>query len=332
MFFRKRLTHGLRLAIDGLQFNANNMQDFLTEAASAHHVRDEDLPLLSVLCLTYNHERFILKALDSFLMQETSFPIEIVIGEDRSSDNTLAMIEDYRNRFPKIIRLITSETNVGVTENFRRTLNACRGRYIALCEGDDYWEDRMKLQRQVEFLESNQSFVITYHDAYVLDGVSEKSFQLPQQYRCDATKDELINARPLSTLTVCFRNILSEIPSEFNHAPMLDLCLWSLLGQHGEGKYLGHLKPAIYRAHEGGIFSHQNESTKLRMTMRTYSCLAQYYENRAQKETSQNFTLKIASIAGSQLNTWGRLKLIGMLVDEILGNRLYLMKRWLIRR
>ncbi|AYQ27913.1 MULTISPECIES: glycosyltransferase [unclassified Polaromonas] len=307
------------------------MRDSSVGTASIDHLRDGELPLLSVLCLTYNHGRYISKALDSFLMQETSFPIEIVIGEDCSIDNTLAVIEDYQSKFPAIVRLITSPTNVGVTENFRRTLSACRGRYVALCEGDDYWEDKTKLQTQVEFLEGNSKYVITYHDAYRLDGlVASMDLQLPQQYRCDATEYELINARPLSTLTACFRNVLVEIPSEFNHAPMLDLCLWSLLGQHGEGKYLGHIKPAVYRAHEGGVFSHQSESNKLRMTMRTYSCLAQYYENRAQKKISQNFTLKIASAAGSQLTVWMRLRLIGMLVDEILGNRLYLIKKRLI--
>lgn len=289
-----------------------------------------DNPLLSILCITYNHENYVAEALDSFLMQSVTFPIEIVIGEDCSADKTLSVIERYQAQFPKKIRIIKSSFNVGITENFRRTLRACRGKYIAICEGDDYWTDKGKLQTQVDFLEKNLEYVITYHDAFALDGTtSKKHLQLPTGCRHDATKNELTESLPISTLTVCFRNLLKDIPNEFNHAPILDLCIWSLLGHHGKGKYLKEIKPAAYRMHDAGIFSSQTQNNRFRMTMHTYLCLALYYENNSDMELSQKFTLKTASIASIQLSLFNQLKLIGIIIDRIFGNRLYLVKKFL---
>ena len=108
-------------------------------------------PLVSIASITYNHEKFIAQAIDSFLMQETDFDFEIIIGEDCSTDDTLKIIKEYKAKYPDIIKLITSESNVGMMTNFIRTLEACSGKYIALCEGDDYWTDTLKLQKQVNF-------------------------------------------------------------------------------------------------------------------------------------------------------------------------------------
>lgn len=107
-------------------------------------------PIVSVCTITYNHELYISEAIDSFLMQETDFPFEIVIGEDCSTDSTRKIIEEYVEKFPNIVKLITSEKNVGMQENNERTTKACKGEYIALCEGDDYWTDKKKLQIQID--------------------------------------------------------------------------------------------------------------------------------------------------------------------------------------
>lgn len=296
------------------------------------HERNTDPPLLSILCITYNHERFIAAALDSFLMQEVNFPIEIVIGEDCSTDSTRKIIESYRVRLPMLINLITSQANVGVTENFRRSLKACKGRYIAICEGDDYWVDKNKLQMQTDFLERNPDYVLTFHDACILtESGIQKALQLPKIYQCDITGDELIRTRPISTLTTCFRNIAGDIPLEFNEAPALDLCLWSLLGHHGKGKYMAGIKPAAYRVHEGGIFSSQSQTNRIRMTTRTYLCLAQFYENRGNESLSLEFTLKACVMASSQFGAWSVVRLIVMLGNNLAGNPVLAIKRALTR-
>ena len=121
-------------------------------------------PLVSVYMITYNHEKFIAQALDGILMQEVDFPYEIVIGEDKSTDRTRAVVCEYQRRHPDKIRLHLSRENL-----FRQKLAglgplaACRGKYIAMCEGDDYWTDPQKLQKQVAVLEAEPevSFVFT---------------------------------------------------------------------------------------------------------------------------------------------------------------------------
>lgn len=124
-------------------------------------------PLVSVCTITYNHEKYIAQAIDSFLMQRTNFPIEIVIGDDFSSDNTREIILGLQKKYPETISLIQREKNIGVIPNLVDVLANCKGKYIAFCEGDDYWIDPLKLQKQVNFLESNLDFSLCFHDALV---------------------------------------------------------------------------------------------------------------------------------------------------------------------
>jgi len=121
---------------------------------------DNNKPLVSVCMITYNHENFIKDAIEGILMQKTSFPIELIIGEDCSTDNTRKIVKDYEEKYPEIIFAQYSEKNLGMINNFLNVLQAARGKYIALCEGDDYWTDPLKLQKQVDFLEANPEYVI----------------------------------------------------------------------------------------------------------------------------------------------------------------------------
>ena len=279
----------------------------------------ETTPLLSILCITYNHEKYISKAIKSFLEQETSFDFEIVIGEDCSTDNTLEVILEFQKNHSKIIKIIKSENNIGVTKNFRRTLAACRGKYIALCEGDDYWDDPKKIQTQVSFLESNPEYVLTYHDTHSIDENNKITNDLSKKgINFDTTKSMLIKAPPISTLTTCFRNEIKEIPIEFNDAPVLDICLWSLLGHHGSGKYLRSIKPAIYRPHDGGIFSLKKFTEKLRMTAQTYIALSRYYENQCKKDICEFFTIRAIDALSMQLKKTNQIKTMLFIVYRII--------------
>ncbi len=119
--------------------------------------------LVSIVCITYNHEPYLRQALEGFLIQETSFPVEIILAEDCSTDGTRAICEAYAAKYPDKIHYIWSETNVGAVENERRAIAAARGKFIALCEGDDYWTDPLKLQKQVDFMESHLEYSVTFH-------------------------------------------------------------------------------------------------------------------------------------------------------------------------
>lgn len=125
-------------------------------------MEQNNAPLVSVKMITYNHAPYIAKAIEGVLMQETDFPFELVIGEDCSTDGTREIVFDYQKRFPDIIRVVTSEANVGMHANGRRVEAACRGRYIAFCEGDDYWIHPKKLARQVSLLESEPGMVLVH--------------------------------------------------------------------------------------------------------------------------------------------------------------------------
>ncbi|MGM0520098.1 MAG: glycosyltransferase [Campylobacterota bacterium] len=138
---------------------------------------DTDKPVVSVCCITYNHEKYIEEAIDSFLMQETDFPFEIVIGEDCSTDGTKKIIDDYIKEYPKLIKLVTSESNVGMNANFNRTMKTCIGKYIALCEGDDYWITSKKLQIQIDEMKKYPEVNMSFHNAYYLNQIdNSKSF------------------------------------------------------------------------------------------------------------------------------------------------------------
>ena len=125
-------------------------------------------PLVSICCLTYNHAPFVRKCLDGFLMQKTTFPIEILIHDDCSTDGTDAIIKEYAEKYPDIIKPLFETENqysngyrgkMDITFNYSRS----QGKYIATCEGDDYWIDPLKLQKQVDFMEANLEYSVTFH-------------------------------------------------------------------------------------------------------------------------------------------------------------------------
>ena len=130
---------------------------------------DMTQPLVSVKMITYNHAPFITEAIEGVLQQETTFPFELVIGEDCSTDGTREIVFDYQKKHPDIIRVIISDKNVGMKKNNLRTLKAGRGKYIAFCEGDDYWHHPGKLQKQVDYMESHSEcgLVFTDYDIYL---------------------------------------------------------------------------------------------------------------------------------------------------------------------
>ena len=125
-------------------------------------------PLVSIEIITYNHAPFIRQCIEGVLMQKTTFPYELVIGEDCSTDGTREIVLDYAQKYPEIIRVITSESNVGAFENEKRAYFACRGKYIAICEGDDYWTDPDKLQKQVDFLEEHPDYSMCCHASKII--------------------------------------------------------------------------------------------------------------------------------------------------------------------
>lgn len=132
-------------------------------------------PLVSVDMITYNHAPYIGRAIEGVLGQKTNFPFEIVVGEDCSTDGTREIVFEYQKKYPDVIRVITSEKNIGANENCKRTFGACRGKYVADCEGDDYWHNPNKLQKQVDYMESHPECGLVFSDFDIYDVKTKKT-------------------------------------------------------------------------------------------------------------------------------------------------------------
>ena len=251
-------------------------------------------PVVSVCCITYNHEKYIEDALEGFLIQETDFPIEILIHDDASTDRTKDIIKDYCERYPRLIKPIFQTENQyskGYKINLEFNLPRAKGKYIALCEGDDYWTDPLKLKIQTFFLNNNPEYVITYHDSVALLNGTKITNEFIGSKR-DLTSYELKTATPIYTLTACFRNLIHSHPPEINAAKMGDKCIWSLLGNYGDGKFISEIKPSVYRIHQGGVFSQKNFVLKQKMSVYTSAALSSYYDRTGEKQLSEYFMRK----------------------------------------
>lgn len=207
-------------------------------------------PLVSVVMTTYNHERYLAEAIEGVVRQETRFPVELLIGEDCSTDGTMEIALSYQKRFPEMIRVITSERNVGMHQNGARLIATTRGKYLCICEGDDYWCDLEKLQRQVEFLEDNPEYGMCYSKVanYIQDKnrFSRSSFGGPVK-----ATNALMQRNCVPTLSTCVRKdlymrYLKEIRPETKDWKMGDYPLWIWVSCNSKMHYENRIT-GVYR-------------------------------------------------------------------------------------
>ncbi len=176
-------------------------------------------PLVSVNMITYNHAPYIAQAIEGVLRQKTNFPIELVIGEDCSTDGTREIVSEYQKKYPDIIRVVTSDKNVGMRKNAHRTMQASSGKYIAFCEGDDYWHRPDKLQKQLDYMESHPECGMVFADCdvyYNNSGELQRSVRYSDGYQAplklsieQILGDEKIRTWPW-TCTAMIRRDLGE--------------------------------------------------------------------------------------------------------------------------
>lgn len=170
---------------------------------------------VSIAVITYGHEQYIKQALDSILMQKTNFNYEIVVGEDCSPDDTRNILKEYENKYPDKFQMLYRDENLGPTKNIYDVLLHCSGDYIALLEGDDYWNNSNKIQKQVDFLDKHPEYIGVVHSCKVISDDAVKSQQKEAFYmRKDNSvftfEDFKINRIPGHTCTHLFRNIFRE--------------------------------------------------------------------------------------------------------------------------
>ncbi len=228
----------------------------------------ESRPLVSVCVTTYQHENYIEKCLDGILNQKTSFNFEILLGEDQSADGTRAICIEYAKKYPKKIRLFlhSRENNIKVFGkpssqfNFKHMVYESRGKYLAICEGDDFWLDQHKLQNQVEYLENNPDFGVVFSEVQMIDQ-NNKPIELTafhekirSLYKSGDIFWNLLEQNFINTLTSCFHTELIldyyyRFPEEIYS---YDYRIWLHMATYKKIKYFDNIT-AAYRVHDNGM-------------------------------------------------------------------------------
>jgi glycosyltransferase involved in cell wall biosynthesis len=225
-----------------------------------------DNPKVSVLILTYNHERFIAQTLESALEQSTNFPYEILVSDDYSTDATREILARYQQQNPDKIRLLLNDRNLGMHQNFFQAFHACTGQYIAMLEGDDYWTSAEKLQKQVNFLDQHPDFSLCFHNAWVVydEGQWEDQRYCPEDLEVVPSLERLFSVNFIPTAAVMYRQeMVKEFPQGLLKLRMIDWPLHLLYAQQGKMGYLDEIMSS-YRIHAAGVWSSLSEAKRIK--------------------------------------------------------------------
>ncbi|MBP8824802.1 MAG: glycosyltransferase [Flavobacteriales bacterium] len=238
------------------------------------------LPRVSVVVPTYQHAAFIEQCIQGILMQQTTFPVEILIGEDESTDGTREICQRLAEEHPDLIRLFPRSRKDVIyingkptgRANFLHLLRECRGKYIALCEGDDHWTEPSKLQQQVDALEADPEAAACFTNAWNQHG-GERTEYLDGTYTKipgpRVEQHELVNAQGMPTCTfVCRAERLFPLPEVLQRTPTADTILYAHLSNFGHFIYLPRIT-AVRHMHPGGIHSLTSVANRLLVTLRS---------------------------------------------------------------
>jgi glycosyltransferase involved in cell wall biosynthesis len=264
--------------------------------------RDMDKKV-SVLIITYNHEKYIAQAVESALHQEVNFPYEIVIGEDCSTDHTRNILKDLSTANPERIRLFLRQNKGGGLpgkSNFVETLKACQGQYVALLDGDDYWTDVRKLRKQVDFLDTNPDFAVSFHNVKVS---YEDECQEPWNY-CStnqkeiSTLEDLLDRNFIATSSTVFRrDRLGELPGWFSELKTGDWALHILNARNGKVGYINEVM-SVYRIHQAGYWSKQDTIQSTLDEIAMFKVLLKYLPRKYKGQVKSHLASLFYRLAG----------------------------------
>lgn len=273
-------------------------------------------PLVSVRIVTYNHEQYIAQAIQSALDQETSFPFEIVIGEDFSTDETRAIVRQFELRNPEIVRVNYHTENRGRRFNFYNTLKDCKGKYIAILDGDDYWTTKDKLQSQIEYMESHPDVALCFHEVsnLVEDSSSETRFIAPTHHKKDVyTQEDMLRGCIVTAAASLFRSDLYTVPPPgFDTLPYCDWPFFLFLARKGDFHCI-HRVMGVHRFHPKGAWTAIDSETRKRTNVEFYDALL---------TTGLFDEILLNSLRKRHVRTWKRLKF-----RKSLGRKLPWLKR-----
>jgi glycosyltransferase involved in cell wall biosynthesis len=260
-------------------------------------------PLVTVRTSTYQHGAYIKKCIEGILMQKTNFAFEFIIGEDFSTDETREIVFEYAKKYPNIIRVFTADYNVGSKANGKRCIKAARGKYMALCEGDDYWVDPLKLQKQVEFLENNPdyNFSVGAYNTINEKGKVETGESFKNKKNTLLIRD-YIAKRFSHTSTFVFRNNF-ELPTWTADIYAGDQANLLLATKDKKIKYHKEIF-SVYRLHSGGIDTLYNNYFERNEKYIFLLKKIKFLTNDWKCKLIINLKIHIVLINNYSLNTW----------------------------
>lgn len=231
-------------------------------------------PKVSVVCTVYKHEAYLRKCFDGFVMQKTSFPVEVLVNDDCSPDGSAAIMREYEAKYPHLFHCIYQTENQyskGIKPWWEVLFPMARGEYIAICEGDDYWIDPYKLQKQVDFMDAHPDFSACFHNARVLRKMGVTLFNALDENHYPSTEDIIKRRWFIATPTLFFRNILTDYPEWRGEIVNEDFLLELLLAQKGKFRYMDDVM-AVYRQDGMGMSAVLNKN-QVRMVERLIDLL-----------------------------------------------------------
>jgi glycosyltransferase involved in cell wall biosynthesis len=251
-------------------------------------------PIVSVVMITYMHEQFIADAINGILIQEVDFQVELILADDCSPDGTEKIVKSFESH-PNFLRVKYTKhsKNIGMMPNFIWALNQARGRYIALCEGDDYWTDPLKLQKQVDFLEGNEDFSLVAHDIMLL---KDDNYISDKKNRTEFFLSDFFKGSCINTVSAVFRNNIHSIES-IEHARVGDWALFILCAEKGRVGFISE-EMAVYRIHDAGIFSGvEKKDEKIIEILESFKKVFPKYKDEFQKSiVSKSLYLNLYSV------------------------------------
>lgn len=236
---------------------------------------------VSILVVTYNHEKFIREALDSIIMQEHDYSYEIVIADDSSTDGTLQIIEEYSDKYTNFT-IIPREENLGITQNYKRGFKACKGEYIAVLEGDDYWTSPYKISKMVEFLEENRGCALAFN-RFVVSDTSKRKFNIqpwPVHEKFQLiTVSDLIQDNMIGNFSTCvYRNsIINNIDPSLYEIKVYDWMFNIVNAQFGLIGYIPEVM-SVYRLHSGGTWTRKTEEEQIQEMINSMDIYNKYLD------------------------------------------------------
>lgn len=211
--------------------------------------------MISILSLVYNHEKYLDDFFEGILSQKSEEDFELIIGIDKSDDKSGEICLSYQRIYPGKIKIIAHEERVGMFNNFLSVYTQCKGEYIAICEGDDFWIDENKLQKQLKLLKENKNAVLCFTNIKVYDeeeGTYHENWASIEKVLY--TVDDLIRGNPVSTCSVLFKNCFNSFSTSFSKLPMVDWPLYVHLLMDGNAIYLPDIT-AVYRSSSGSSYA-----------------------------------------------------------------------------